>query len=273
MEKFKGHVEVSGITQKGFSRQNNEDNFQIGPYYKKSSSDDTAQYTYSTESGARYIILSAIDGMGGGSLGEIAALYTAEEFFSSYMKSKDHLTEEEEVSTLMRTSYQSANNRIVRNPSSILGAAGVSCIIDCQQSAARFFWSGDSRGYLYRNQKLLQITKDQTVAAICLKNGYYTKTDPQYQYDRRKLTGYIGKDLYCYDFTPLETPWIPLKNNDMIFLLTDGIYESCDEMDLEKAVNIKSTTMNSCKSLINVAVQNGASDDLTAVGSAFYTFD
>ena len=62
MEKFKGHVEVSGITQKGFSRQNNEDNFQIGPYYKKSSSDDTAQYTYSTESGARYIILSAIDG-------------------------------------------------------------------------------------------------------------------------------------------------------------------------------------------------------------------
>ena len=52
MEKFKGHVEVSGITQKGFSRQNNEDNFQIGPYYKKSSSDDTAQYTYSTESGA-----------------------------------------------------------------------------------------------------------------------------------------------------------------------------------------------------------------------------
>ena len=272
MEKFKGHVEVSGITQKGFSRQNNEDNFQIGPYYKKSSSDDTAQYTYSTESGARYIILSAIDGMGGGSLGEIAALYTAEEFFSSYMKSKDHLTEEE-VSTLMRTSYQSANNRIVRNPSSILGAAGVSCIIDCQQSVARFFWSGDSRGYLYRNQKLLQITKDQTVAAICLKNGYYTKTDPQYQYDRRKLTGYIGKDLYCYDFTPLETPWIPLKNNDMIFLLTAGIYESCDEMDLQKAVNIKSTTMNNCKSLINVAVQNGTSDDLTAVGSVFYTFD
>ena len=44
-------------------------------------------------------------------------------------------------------------------------------------------------------------------------------------------------------------------------------------MDLQKAVNIKSTTMNSCKSLINVAVQNGASDDLTAVGSAFYTFD
>ena len=90
---------------------------------------------------------------------------------------------------------------------------------------------------------------------------------------RHDNTGYIGKDLYCYDFTPLETPWIPLKNNDMIFLLTDGIYESCDEMDLQKAVNIKNTTINCCKSLINVATQKGASDDLTAVGSAFYTFD
>lgn len=272
MEKFKRHVEVSAITQKGFLRQNNEDNFQIGPYYKKSSSDDTAQYSYSTESGARYIILSAIDGMGGGSLGEIAALYTAEELFSSYMKSKDNLTEEE-ISALIRSSYQSANNRIVRNSSAILGAAGVSCVIDCQQSSARFFWSGDSRGYLYRDQKLLQITKDQTVAAACLKNGYYTKTDPQYQYDRRKLTGYIGKDLYCYDFTPLETPWIPLKNNDMVFLLTDGIYESCDEIELQKVINTENTTMNCCKSLINVAERNRASDDLTAIGSVFYAFD
>lgn len=272
MEKFKAYVEASGITQRGVSRQNNEDSFQIGPYYKKSSLDDTAQYSYSTKAGVRYIIFSVIDGMGGGSLGETASLYTAEEFFFSYMKSKDNLTKDE-ISTLIRNSFQSANNRIVRNPFTILGAAGVSCVIDCQQSLARFFWAGDSRGYLYRNQKLLQITKDQTVAAAYLKNGYYTKTDLQYQYDRRKLTGYIGKDLYCYEFTPLETPWIPLKNNDMIFLLTDGIYESCDEIELQKVINTENTTMNCCKSLINVAERNRASDDLTAVGSVFYTFD
>lgn len=272
MEKSKADIEVSGVTQKGYSRQNNEDSFQIGPYYKKSSVINDIQYSYALKSGDRYIIFSAIDGMGGGPHGEIAALYTAEELFSANMKLTNDLTGDE-ASVLIRSSYQAANNRIIRSPSGILGASGVSCIIDRQQAVARFFWSGDSRGYLYRNQKLLQITQDQTVAAVCLKNGYYTKSDSQYQYDRRRLTGYIGKDLYGYEFTPLESPWIPLKNEDMIFLLTDGIYENCNEIDLQKAVTAENTTMNCCKSLIAVAEQYGTSDDLTAVGSVFCVTD
>lgn len=268
MEKFKAYVEASGITQKGALRQNNEDNFQLGPYYKKSTLNDTAKYTYSAEPETRYILFSAIDGMGGGSNGEIAALYTAEELFSGHMKLGNYLTTDE-VSMLIKNCYQAANNRIVRNPCNILGAAGVSCIIDLWHAAAKFFWSGDSRGYLYRNQKLLQVTQDQNAAAVCLKNGYYTKSNPEYQYDRQKLTSYIGRDLYCYDFTPLETPWITLENSNMIFLVTDGIYETCDEVDLQKALNGENTTISCCKSLIKNAVQNNAVDDLTVVGCTF----
>lgn len=268
MEKFKAYVEASGITQKGVLRQNNEDNFQLGPYYKKSTLNDTAKYTYSAEPETRYILFSAIDGMGGGSNGEIAALYTAEELFSGHMKLGNYLTTDE-VSMLIKNCYQAANNRIVRNPCNILGAAGVSCIIDLWRATAKFLWSGDSRGYLYRNQKLLQVTQDQNAAAVCLKNGYYTKSNPEYQYDRKKLTNYIGRDLYCYDFTPLETPWITLENSNMIFLVTDGIYETCDEVDLQKALNGENTTISCCKSLIKNAVQNNAVDDLTVVGCTF----
>lgn len=271
MEKFETNIEVFGITKKGILRINNEDSLQIGPYYKKSRLSDTDQYVYVSED-IRYVVFSAIDGMGGGPHGEVAGFYTAEELFLGYMKLTDDLTNDE-VSAFMRSSYQSANNRIVRDPSGILGAVGVSCVIDRWQATAKFFWSGDSRGYLYRNQKLLQITQDQTVAALCLRKGYYKKTDARYQYDRRKLIGYIGRDLYCYDFCPLETQWIPLENADRIFLLTDGIYEACKERELQKAINAEDTTIECCKALINVAEQNESSDDLTVVGSAFYIAD
>lgn len=272
MEKYKTNIEISGITQKGYLRKNNEDSFQIGPYYKKSSISDMDQYTYVAEVETRYLVFSAIDGMGGGPHGELAGLYTVEELFSGYMKLTDNLAKDE-ASAFIKSSYQAANNRIVRDPSGILGAAGVSCIIDSWQATVKFLWSGDSRGYLYRNQKLLQITQDQTVAVMCLKKGYYTKGDPQYQQDRRRLTGYIGRDLYCHNFKPMETPWIPLENNDRIVLLTDGIYEVCNEIDLQRTVKAEDTAVDCCKSLVTVAEQNGASDDLTAVGCLFFIID
>lgn len=64
MEKFETNIEVFGITKKGILRINNEDSLQIGPYYKKSRLSDTDQYVYVSED-TRYVVFSAIDGMGG----------------------------------------------------------------------------------------------------------------------------------------------------------------------------------------------------------------
>ena len=154
--------------------------------------------------------------MGGGPYGEYASLCAAEEFYNVHMKLHDRLSPEQ-VTCMISDAFQTANNRIIRSPYEMLGTTATVCVLDRQNEKIKFFWSGDSRGYLYRDDFLFQITEDQSKAALCVRKGIYSKTDPQYKMDLNKLSGFIGMDAYGYSFHPLETAWLPLKQDDIIF--------------------------------------------------------
>lgn len=221
MERYKLNFSASGNTHIGAGRANNEDNLQIGSYYKKNCKKNNDSFVLENTAACRYVLFSVFDGMGGGEAGEYASLYAAEEFFSAHMKLSNTLPSEEVV-CIVKNAFQSTNNRIIRSPLGILGTTGVTCILDRKSAAIKFFWAGDSRGYLFRNNRLLQITQDQSVAESSIKQGLYTKSDAQYIYDQKRLTGYIGRDAYGYNFRPLESSWIKILDNDRIVLLTDA---------------------------------------------------
>ena len=262
MEKYKLTFSAAGNTHIGAGRSNNEDNLQIGSYYKKNCKKNNDSFVLENTAACRYVLFSVFDGMGGGEAGEYASLYAAEEFFSAHMKLSNSMLPEETV-CIIKNAFQSANNRIIRSPFEILGTTGVSCILDRKCAMIKFLWAGDSRGYLFRNNRLLQITQDQSVAASSIKQGLYIKSDPQYIYDQNRLTGYIGQDAYGYNFKPLESSWIKIAVNDRIILLTDGIYTSLEECELQALLTRENT--NTCEFLINAALSQNTQDDMSVV--------
>ena len=262
MERYKLNFSASGNTHIGAGRANNEDNLQIGSYYKKNCKKNNDSFVLENTAACRYVLFSVFDGMGGGEAGEYASLYAAEEFFSAHMKLSNTLPSEEVV-CIVKNAFQSTNNRIIRSPLGILGTTGVTCILDRKSAAIKFFWAGDSRGYLFRNNRLLQITQDQSVAESSIKQGLYTKSDAQYIYDQKRLTGYIGRDAYGYNFRPLESYWIKILDNDRIVLLTDGIYTCLEECELQSLL-IKEKK-NACELLINAALNQNSQDDMSVV--------
>lgn len=151
------------------------------------------------------------------------------------MKLHDKLSPEQ-VSCMVSDAFQTANNRIIRSPYMILGITAAVCIVDREKEKVKFLWSGDSRGYFYHEKALFQMTEDQSKAALSVKNGLYSKDDPQYRSDLNKLTAFIGMYAYGYRYHPLETAWISLKPYDMIFLMTDGISSACSNADIQSVI-------------------------------------
>ena len=184
------------------------------------------------------------------------------------MKLNDKLSPEQ-VSCMISDAFQTANNRIIRSPHMILGTTAAVCVLDREKESAQFFWSGDSRGYLYRDKILFQMTEDQSKAALSVKNGLYSKDDPRYKSDLNKLTAFIGMDAYGYEFYPLETTWITLKQDDMIFLMTDGISSVCSNYAI-RAVIQKNTELFATVPLLYSASSSGSQDDLSVIQIKIY---
>ena len=268
MEESKMMITASGGSYKGEHRENNEDNYQIGTYFKEFLTDQDEYFCVPTEiSSNRYYVISVFDGMGGGENGELASLYAAEEIRSAYMKIQGKAVTPEIVETMICDSFQSANNRIMRDTFEILGTTGVVGIFDLYEKKLKLLWSGDSRAYLYRDGYLFQLTQDQSIGAIGLENGFYTQANPQYQIDRNKLTGYIGNDIYGYTFSPLESNWIPLNNKDAILLATDGLYGSFTEEELNELIRVSSINdaVLCQRNILDAAISRNIGDDMTLV--------
>ncbi|WP_448864111.1 PP2C family protein-serine/threonine phosphatase [Dorea sp.] len=264
MAKYNIELSAAGETRKGSACTINEDNFQVGNYYKKKYSKDHDAYVIERLDGCRYMITSVYDGIGGGGVGKVASSYAAEDTYLMQKKLEDKLSGKE-VSCVMQYFFQSVNNRIVRNQEKITGTTGVICVVDRKKRKARFYWSGDSRGYLYRNQCLFQITKDQNVEERIKEQSYWMRKDFRYMEQAKYLTGFIGNDLCGYEFEPLKSSWISLRDDDRILLLTDGISEVCSERELEKEIQKSKSNIDCCEKIIKMARAYGSEDDMTIV--------
>lgn len=269
MPEYKISFSASGETQKGSGRETNEDNFLIGSYFKKNCRAVNDSFFFTAPNRCRYSLFAVFDGMGGGPYGEYASLCAAEEFYNVHMKLHDRLSPEQ-VTCMISDAFQTANNRIIRSPYEMLGTTATVCVLDRQNEKIKFFWSGDSRGYLYRDDFLFQITEDQSKAALCVRKGIYSKTDPQYKMDLNKLTGFIGMDAYGYSFHPLETAWLPLKQDDIIFLMTDGISSICSNSEMQSLI-CECADEAIVTSFIGTARRSGSRDDLSAVQVKIYS--
>ncbi len=271
MERCENKVELclqaAGRTNRGKKREKNEDNYQLCSYYKADSVSDYDSYTYESKVGQRYQVFAIFDGMGGGKDGERASMYAANEMKNGYMALElQNNISEEAASWIIKSFLQSANNRVVRNADEMLGTTAVVGLFDVQENQIKLFWSGDSRAYLYRKRNVFQLTHDESVGEMRFKNGDYDRESLQYQMDRNKLIRYVGCDRSGYAFNPQESSWISLNEGDIFVLVTDGVWETLSGRQIRNIIwRADEGVELSCENLINSAVQNCASDDVSAV--------
>ena len=120
---------------------------------------------------------------------------------------------------------------------------------------------GDSRVYLYRNDKLKLLTHDHTVVDELLLNGTITEEEAKNHPNRHMITRAVGTeaDIEC-DFLSER-----LRDGDKILMCTDGLTNTVPESGIIRAVITGRSAAETVDILINKANENGGTDNITAV--------
>ena len=121
---------------------------------------------------------------------------------------------------------------------------------------------GDSRAYLFRDAKLYQITRDQTVAQALADSGQISENDISKHPLRHMLTNSMGSrdgDVVA------EIQQLKLADGDRIMLCSDGLTEMVSDEAIADVLARIPASADACQALVALALENGGKDNVTVV--------
>lgn len=218
----------------GLIRGNNEDSAYAGPH-----------------------LLALADGMGGHAAGEIAS-----QLMISHIAHVDDVGPGDDMCGQLADAMTEGNaaiaNQIDINPAT----EGMGCTLDAfffNDDTLAICHVGDSRGYLYRDGQLEQITKDDTYVQSLVDEGQLAPEDvsnhPQRSLILKALTGRpVEPTLMLRDVRP----------GDRYLLCSDGLSDPVSHDTIADIVS-GGTLDQAAERLIDLALRSGGPDNVTVV--------
>lgn len=254
------------VSDVGCVRAKNEDNYILGNCINRNSDAHSQQLLPLLCRGWQFA--GVFDGMGGGEKGELASRITAESLLQAFGTISERASKAE-IDRTIRRAFQEANNAIttLRRRYQVLGTTGT--ILCANRSEFKLYHLGDSRGYLFRENALLQLTEDQTLFRMKQSVGLYREEDPEAAEDQHKLLSYIGCDQTGRQLKPSESSWIPLEPEDRVLLCSDGLTNLCSGQQMEGILRRQPSPDFAAAALTRQAIENGGTDNVTCMVLSF----
>lgn len=256
------------VSDVGCLRSNNEDNYVLGESMNANASDHSEDSLTVTKTMGTWQLAGVFDGMGGGEMGELASGDTARIFRDTFA-SLNGSAGKDWIDQCIRIAFLKANNAIVdlQKEYKVFGTTGT--VICTNGAEFKIYHLGDSRAYLVRDNRLQQLTKDQTLAQMKIDVGMYREDDPAAEVDKHKLTEYIGRDRTKENIKPVESRWIPVQSEDVVLLCSDGLYDMCADGEISRILQDSGSPSEKAADLVQNAISKGGEDNVTCVVITF----
>lgn len=194
------------------------------------------------------------DGMGGHQAGEVASALAINAIKGYQFKLDDPI---EEIKEAILQAHQQVAGAASEPALAGMGTTIVLMVITDHQLYIGHV--GDSRGYLLREQDLIQITNDHSVVAELVRNGSLTEDEAISHPHRNIVTQALGiGDIV------VETHSYALQSGDKILLCTDGLTDVVNTK-LIKEVLLENQPEEAAQELVKLANQQGGPDNTTAL--------
>jgi serine/threonine protein phosphatase PrpC len=261
-------VEVFGRTDVGKTRDHNEDSFMVADLTRQVASlqPDVREH----EVGPRGTLFVVADGMGGAAAGEIASDLAVDSIYAHMVSEwgNDAEVTEQRFAFRLKEAVEFANARIHeyakahpehRGMGTTTTAAG---LFEC---ALYMVQIGDSRGYLIRAGKIIQITKDQSLMQRLVDAGELTEEEAAVSERRNIILQALGPDPHVkVDLTRQD-----LRKGDMLVMCSDGLSGLVPKEDMLQVVLANRELVAVCKALIDLANERGGPDNITCIVARF----
>ncbi|GAK50000.1 protein serine/threonine phosphatase [Candidatus Moduliflexus flocculans] len=235
----------AGLTDVGYKRQHNEDAFLCDE--KK-----------------RLFIVA--DGMGGRAAGETAsqAVVTV---LPLLLKEKIQALDTPtpgQITFIIGNTLAELSEHLYRQSQEfpeIKGLGSTAALLFIHHEMAYVACAGDSRVYLLREKRLLQITKDQTIAAALVRTGHLSPDKAACHPLSHALEEFIGKEGQLHPGVWCKK----LRPGDRWLLCSDGLTKGLTNEGLARLLSTRVSPQEVCHDLVSTAKENDGTDNITVI--------
>ena len=243
-------MEFWGITDSGKVRKHNQD------FYKVQSNEDNT-----------IAVLVVCDGMGGANAGNVASELAAEAFMknmSCLIESKEDLGSQNDIAAVLTDAVLAANTVVFDKSLQDEEFAGMGTTLTAAVSTGDgevVANIGDSRLYHVTEKEITQITRDHSVVEDMIERGEITRKEARRHPSRNLITRALGTSFY----EPPDIFFLNLNSGDFILLCSDGLSNVVLDKEIQVELRRGKTVRESCEILVDLALERGAPDNVTAV--------
>lgn len=245
------------ISDIGCVRSQNEDNFLLMDQINELCENHYKISTVEQKEVKKWLLAGIFDGISSTEMAEMASRKAAAAFCKA-STALQSIRSNGQAERLLRGTFYEVNEQIAK-----ARRGGTTATVFCaNQQFFKVFQLGDSRAYLFRNDQLYQLTRDQTLAQLKVDAGLYNTYGQDIYRESHILTDYIGRDRGGY---PVESDWIPIQSGDRVLLCSDGLYELCSDAQMVDILQENLSTEKQVEKMVAVARENGGADNITCM--------
>lgn len=232
------------ITDKGLTREVNEDNMLVAP--------DLG-------------LLAIADGMGGHQGGRIAskmALATLEHELVRMLRQPGELPK------TLQDAVKIANSAVFTHANENPELKGMGTTLTaCLYSDRQLFVAhvGDSRIYLLREKMIRQVTLDHSLVQELMQKDVISEEEARSHPQRHMLTRALGAE----PFVEVDSYQEPLQPGDQLLLCTDGLTRYLREPELREVLLAGLEPERTVQTLLGEALKAGGADNITLILACF----
>ena len=238
-----------GLTDKGKTRNENQDSFLIEDCEKASCS-----------------IMALCDGMGGANAGGLASELSAKAFVNHV---SHHLstypTRQTDYPRLMREACDEANGVAFAYSQfgdhlTGMGTTLVAAVLR-RNGSGYVLNVGDSRAYQLHRHSLKQITRDHSLVEELVEAGIITHEQARHHPQKNVITRALGSDREV----DADIYTVNVALGDSLLLCSDGLSNIVPEDEITAVLSDSADAESACRDLMELALSRGAPDNVTIV--------
>jgi serine/threonine protein phosphatase PrpC len=193
------------------------------------------------------------DGLGKNEAGRISSMVAVKIITKMFKEEGSN----ERAIYFLKKAFNKANHEILKRVEKDKGGASVlSVIID--NNLLNYALVGDVMLAIFRNKELVKITEGHSIGEVAKRqyyNGKIQKKEALYALKEKKLLYHVGQAY----FKNIEISEVPIKlyKNDIIVLMSRGVYEGVKWIEFEEILSDKRANLYGlCEDIIGTAKEN-----------------
>ena len=260
-------IDVFGLTHIGNVRKENQDHFLICSLKKHldvhATSLSPADLVTSDDDRLAFLAMVA-DGVGGGVGGEAASRF-ALRAVTDYVTHSAHCyytadaSDDEEFSASLLDTAMKVHNDLQRDSRGAMRATTLTLWLGVWPRVY-LLQVGDSRYYMWRDDRLTQVSRDQTLAQDLIDSGVLRRSSDRLSRLANTLSSAIGGPTSHPEVTALENAW-----GTVHLLCSDGLTKHVSDERISHHLRHMTSARQACEDLLAEALGAGGTDNITII--------